>query len=115
MKFTNIDAFESLKVLNRLRESGKLGYTIAKNRRKLNDELKEYIQQRDEIVVKYGKPLEDGSYTVPQEDAQEYLAEINDLDNIEFDVSMLTVDVEAFTCGELTSQDMYILDWMVQE
>ena len=40
MKMTNVKAYQSLNLLASLNESGKLGFIISKNRRKLENELR---------------------------------------------------------------------------
>ena len=113
MKFTNIRAHESFAVLSNVNETGKLGFVIAKNARKIRDELIEYETKINEIVSKYGTPRDDGFFEVKPEDVQAYLAERKEYDDVECDIPVLTVDEDTFCSGNLTSQQMYVLDWMV--
>jgi len=117
MKFRNIEALHSFVVLQNLHECGKLGFVIAKNRRKIENELKEYIEAKNALLVKYGVRSDDdpNQYLIPAENEKEYLKDSAELDDIECDISVVYIDSDAFCSGTLTSDDMYILDWMVKE
>ena len=53
MKMTNIEAYENLARMRNLTETGKLGYAIAKNMRKIQTEIQEYIDKRDGAANKH--------------------------------------------------------------
>lgn len=115
MKFTNAQMHESLQILIQAEEEGFLGYAIAKNRRKLADELPEYLAKRDELLAKYGTPDEPGKYTFTPEAAQQFSAELRPYADMTTDVAVIQVSAEEFCSGSLTSSQMYVLDWMVKE
>ena len=112
MKMTNVAAYDYLFRMRELNETGKLGYAIAKNMRKIQTEIQEYIEKRDGAANKYGNVKEDGSFQIPPENVEAYLAEFADLGEIENDIDIMTVDTDTFCSGSLTSQDMYLLEWM---
>lgn len=112
MIFKNSDAFNSLTSLANADEHGKLGFIIAKNRRKIESELKEYIAKRDELIKKYG--IQEGNgYSLNPIYVNEFLAEMAQYDEIECDIPVMQVDEEIFCSGTLTSKQMYTLDWMI--
>lgn len=113
MKLTNEKMYESASVMSGLEETGLLGYAIAKNRRKLLEELKEYDAKRSEIVSKYGISRGDGTFAIG--DMAKFREELEPYATLESDVDVMTVPVEVFTSGGLTSQQMFALDWMVKE
>lgn len=116
IKMTNNEAFESLTALAKVTEKGKLGYAIAKNRRKLKDELKEYNEKRDELLKEYGRPgKKPGIFEFTEENARKFQNAIAEYDSIECEVNIMTVPEDVFISGTLTSQQMYDLDWMVEE
>lgn len=109
MKTTNGQAFGILSVLTEAKETGKLGYALAKQRRLVETELKEFIDIRNKAIqenVADGKLTEAGAAK-----ANATIAEIIDLP-CEFPVYMISEDV--FTSGGLTSEQMYTLDFMVE-
>ena len=113
MKFTNEKMYESATVMERVEETGLLGYAIARNRRKLLDELPEYDKKRSEIVQKYGRDRGGGKVEI--QDKAGFFNELEPYANLTVEVDVVTVPVEVFTSGNLTSQQMFVLDWMVAE
>ena len=111
MKFKNAEALQIWSVLQRVNETGRLGYAIAKNRRKFGDELKEYVEARDGIIRQFGvvRDGEDHIYDLPTEKAQE----VNDLDSMDCEIDVTQVDDNVFCSGGLITDDMVMLDWMV--
>ena len=115
MRLTNAQMFDSLAVLSQVEEAGVLGFAIAQNRRRLADELKEYLAKRDELLPEYGEDAGAGKYTLTPEAAQKFIEALKPYAEMTADVSVRQVSVEAFCGGSLTSSQMYVLDWMVKE
>lgn len=115
MKMTNAEAYGSLGILQELREKGVLGFAIAKNMRKLADELQEYDSKRNECIRKYGTQLEGDRYQFSTGAAEKYYAEMEPYDRIEFEFEPMTVSAETFCGSNLTSDQMAVLMWMVKE
>ena len=115
MKITNLEAWNITQMMADINESGKLGFTIAKNMRKLADELKEYDAKRNELIEKYGAALGDGRFSFSKENAAKFQEEMEEYDGIEFEFSPMTVSEEVFCGGNLNSAQMYTLMWMVEE
>ena len=114
MKMTNDKIFASVQVLSQLDEKGKLGYAIARNLRKLNDAGKEYFEKRDELIQKYGKPINGGNnFSFSEKNAKAFNKELEEYAMIEHEVDVMTVSEDIFCGGGLNNQDMYALDWMV--
>ena len=114
MKITNLEAWNILQSSAEINESGRLGFAIAKNMRKLADELKEYTQKRDELIMKYGTK-ENEQYRIEPKNAKMFLKELEEYDDIEFEYTPHTVSEDIFCSGSLNSQQMYRLAWMVKE
>ena len=114
MKMTNKQMAESLEVLSSVKESGKLGYAIAKNRRKIEHELVEYLKIQKSAIEKYADIVEGtGTYNIVGENYKKYMAELAQYDDIETEVDVMKVSLEEFLSGNLDSNQMYALDWMV--
>lgn len=115
MRMTNSEGAKCLSVMMNIHEKGKLGFTIAKNMRRLGDELREYFEKRDELIQKYGKKQEGDQYRIPPESAQKFVDELKEYDEIEFDFEPQMISENDFCAGDLTSDQMYELYWMVTE
>lgn len=115
MTMNNGTAYDCLLMMVRLREKGKLGLVIAKNARKLQAELQEYIEKRDEIVKELGVE-KNGQYVIEgPENVKAFMDRIAEYNSLTFEFQPQTVDDETFCSGGLTSDQMYVLDWMVEE
>ena len=114
MKMTNEQMFNSLVILSKLEETGMLGFAIARNRKKLTEECKEYAEKRDELLKKYGTDVGNGQYQLTNDMAADFAEELMPYAELEFDVSVMTVSQDVFCSGSLTSSQMFALDWMVE-
>lgn len=115
MTFTNAQMMDSLRVLSQAEETGALGFAIAKNRRKLQEEVKEYSAKYDELLAKYGTDQGNGAYSIPRENLAAFEAELQPIAELTAEVTPMQVSMEVFCGGTLTSQQMYVLEWMVKE
>lgn len=115
MKLKNADAYHSFLVMQQSKESGMLGFAIAKNMRKLANELVEYDGKRNELIRKYGTPVEGEQYQFTAENSRRFFEEMKPFDELEIEFEPMTVTEEVFVGGNLTSDQMYSLMWMVKE
>lgn len=115
MKQKNAEAYDAFLVMQQAKETGLLGFAIAKNMRKLANELVEYDGKRTELLQKYGAPLGDGRFSFTPENAVKFGDEMSEYDNIEFEFEPMTISEDVFCSGSLTSDQMYSLMWMVNE
>lgn len=111
MKFTNKKAYDSYMDMVGLKETGRLGFAIAKNLRKFEAELQEYFAVRGKLIGELCEPTGDGRFSI----TQRYIDALAEYDGIVCDIPVMTVDADTFCSGGLTSQDMYVLDWMVND
>lgn len=126
-KMTNIEMANAIAALDGCNETGKLAYAITRNKRRLEDASKEYMDIRRENLQKYAKerPIGDGrvNYSFvtddnkPDLEAQKAYADaMADYDNIEHDVDVYTVPLDLFLDSKITNQQMqYLIDWMVDD
>lgn len=115
MMLTNETMFDSLTVLSQAEEKGMLGYAIAVNRRKIASEVKEWADLRDHLIRKYGTDQGNGQFSMSHEAAAQFLEELKPYSDITAEVSVMQVTPEVFCGGNLTSQQMFTLGWMVKE
>lgn len=114
MKMTNEKMYNSLTILSSLKENGKLGYAIARNRRKIEAEIIEYSKIRGEALAKYGSLIEDtNQYRLSGENLAKYNEEMAQYKDIECEIDVMQVSLDEFLSGNLDSNQMYALDWMV--
>ncbi|MCD7882532.1 MAG: hypothetical protein LUI87_02320 [Lachnospiraceae bacterium] len=114
MKMTNEDMRQSIEALATAQETGKLGYAIARNLRKLRDEAKEYLDMRDKLLQKYGTPTkEPGRVLLTSEASKKIEDELAEVKDLESDVDIFTVSEDIFIGGNLKSNQMAVLLWMV--
>lgn len=106
---TNGEAYQALVTLSECKETGRLGYALAKQRRLIETEIKEFIDLRNKAISDH---LEDGTMT--EEGAAAANAEIAEYIDLPCEVRIVSVPEDVFTSGGLTSDQMYILDFMVE-
>lgn len=115
MVLNNEKMLESVVVLSQAEEKGMLGYAIARNRQKLIPEIQEYSKKRDELLKEYGTDIGNGQFQLMPENAARFYEALQPYSELTADVPVMQVDPEVFCGGNLTSQQMYILSWMVTE
>jgi hypothetical protein len=115
MKITYREAFQSLNLIGSIKESGKLGFVLAKNARRLSEELVEYFEKRDELLNHYGESLGDGRFQLKGDAAGRFNEALSEYDEMEFEFEPTMVSEDVFYGGSLTSDQMYALMWMVDE
>lgn len=96
-----------------------IGYAAARNIRKLQDESKDYLQKKQEIVKKYGeKELDEngnetGNIVVRETDEgfAEAAAILDEFGNIEHEVDIFQVPMKE-AIDRLTGREMLALDFL---
>ena len=99
-----------------------IGYACARNVRALEDELREYLDVKDALVVEYGAAEEDeegnptGSYRfVPgSEEHRAFLRELAPYMDVTGDPRIMKLKYEE-AIGKLTGQELIELDWMFED
>jgi hypothetical protein len=96
MKITNIEAEMFLQTLTTLVSQElprKAGVAIARNIRKLNEELKEYHEQKDNLIRQYG--TQDGdqiSLDINNREAfAQFLAGLEPINKLEFEIDIMKI------------------------
>lgn len=119
MKLSNQKMDECFNALNDISErtTGKLGYAIARNLRKLSEELVEYQSLKDKTIAKYGEPDSEGraSIQVGSEAFEKYINEMKEYMLIEHDVQIFTVTEDEVLKSDLNAKEMLAIDFMIQD
>lgn len=115
MKMTNEQILNSISILSHLEEKGVLGFAIAKNLKKLTEECKEYVEKREELLKKFGTDIGNSRYEIDPDKVVDFIESLRPYGELEVDVAVMTVSQDVFCGGNLTSSQMLVLDWMVEE
>lgn len=93
---------------------GSAGLKIARNKRMIDDELKEYYERKQELFKKYG--TQDGEFLkVPKENEQAFLNEILPLSEMEVDFNFRKLTEAELIESGMTSAQMSLIWEMVDE
>ena len=115
MILTNEKMLASVAVLSQAEEKGMLGYAISRNRHKLSEEVQEYAKKRDELIAEYGVDIGNGKFQLLPENAAKFYEALRPYSELTADVAVMQVSPEVFYSGNLTSSQMFTLDWMVKD
>ena len=115
MILTNAQMLESAVVLAQCEEKGMLGYAIARNRQKITAEVQDYSRKRDELLKEHGTDIGNGQFQLMPENAARFFEALQPYSDLTVDVPVMQVVPEVFCSGNLTSSQMYTLNWMVRD
>lgn len=111
-----LELYETLQRISQnkdLKFNVKLGYAMAKNKEKLRQEAAIIYNLRRDIIMEHGK-IDGKDIVVPNEYVDEVNKKVNDLMDIENDVEIILVPIDAFDDLELNMEDIEGLMKMVQ-
>lgn len=119
MKLTNIEMSQHIKSLQDIssKVKGKLGYAVARNIRKISDELIEFENIRLEHIRKYGTDNGNGECVI-KKDTEEYdrfLTDMQEYATISHDVDIYAVDAEIVMESDLTADEINMIYFMIKE
>ena len=116
MKLTNKQMDEYFNALGNISEktTGRLAYGIARNMRKLSDELVEYQTLKNKAIIKYGEKNDDGTYGVllGSESYDKFIQEMKEVMDISHDVDIFTVKEDEVIKSSLNAKEMLAIDFM---
>lgn len=95
----------------------KLGYFAARNSRTLSNELVEYISFRNQLIQKYGRPIEHTNQIqiqVNDENWSSFCSEIEEFDHIKHEIQLYVCKYED-VIGHLTGEEILAIDWMLED
>lgn len=119
MKLTNIKMNLYLSFLKSIsnKVTGKLGYAVAKNMRKIASELIEFENIKNEYICEHGEKDKDGVFTI-KKDSNEYKAFLDYIEEyalIEHEVDIFEIDEEELAKSNLTAEEMLNLEFMIKK
>lgn len=119
MKLTNIQMDNYLHSLEKISEkvTGKFAYAVARNMRKISEELVEYQNLKDKAILKYGEKMEDGTTAVRvgSEGYDKFMDEMKDILDISHDVAIQMISQQDLLSSSLNANEILTIDFMVEE
>lgn len=117
MKLTNKQMDEYYFALDKLSEkaTGRLGYAVARNLRKLSEELVEYQSLKDKAIEKHGEKGDDGvsRIKIGSDEYKLYLTEMKEYMEIQHDVPIFFVKESDLMNSDLNAKEMLSIDFMI--
>lgn len=122
MKLTNVEMSACLNSLKEIsaKTKGKLSYAVARNIRKLTNELVEFENIRNNLICKYGSEVKSENRFVidPQsnpEGFEKYWQDMQEYIYISHDVDIFKIDPIEFETSDLTAEDIMNIEFMINE
>ena len=106
----------SIALNSMMEEKGIVGLKLMRNKRMIDDELKEYYEFEAELFKKYGEE-KDGSLVISKdsENYKKFLEEIEPLNNAEVNFDFRKITEEELANSNLTANQMAVIwEWMVE-
>jgi len=122
MKLTNNQMFNYLSQLdafiNRSTDkNAKLSYAVARNRRILHENLKEYNEKREELIKKYGTE-KDGVLQIGKENKaalEAFAKELGEYAGIEIEISLHNLSLDIIDSISLSASEMELVYFLFEE
>lgn len=119
MKLTNSNMILHLKLLKNIstKVNGRLAYAVAKNIRKLTDELYEFEMLKENYIHEHGKLNEDGYYSIDvgSEEYNGLLSYLHEYIDLESDVDIMMVLPDDIYSSTLNADEILNLDFMIKD
>lgn len=99
MKVLLKDILENAEALSNLLKQNmpvQLAYKLSKLSKAINDELKHFEEQRNNLIIKYGKET-DGNYQIDPEDKEavkNYINDLNKLAEVEIEIAYKPIKID---------------------
>ena len=119
MKLTNVQMDNYLQAMQEISEkiTGKFAYDVARNMRKISEELVEYQNLKNKAIFKYGETDETGraAIKVGSDAFEKYLEDMKDYAEIAHDVEIQMITKDELLSSPLNANEILTIDFMVEE
>lgn len=118
MKYTNIQLQTYFDILNSIasKATGKLAYIIARNARKIFEELQEYTKIRNDKLYQYGEKKGNQLFlSADSPNYQKFLTEMAEYDEIESELSFLKVEPKDLYTSNLNAIEIDQISFMIND
>ncbi len=108
---------DAVEELSQKEFTAKLSYKISKNIKNLRKEVVDFERKRFETIKKFGveDPAGSDTYQVKPECIAEYKKEINDLLDVDIEVSIFTININDLEKYEIKPEIIEKLDFMFED
>ncbi|MEW6096617.1 MAG: hypothetical protein AB1567_08840 [bacterium] len=95
----------------------KLSYRLSKLAKSVKQNLDDLSELLIPLGKKYGDITEQGSYEIRKdpENLEKYFADLNEILNIEVEITYIPISLQEMENLKLTSLDLANLDWLIEE
>lgn len=117
MSYSNAQLERMAGVLEKhLSRTDLIGYAAARNTRIIGDEILDYEQLKDRLIMRYGEESGDGSYSIKpgSEGFAKFLAEIKEWAEAESDPAFYKIPSKE-VIGKLSGTEILEIDWMLED
>ncbi len=119
MKLTNVQMDNYLQAMQNISEkiTGKLAYAVARNMRKISEELVEYQNLKNNAIFKYGEIGEDGraSILIGSDAFKKFVEEMDEYADISHEVAIYKITQAELLSSPLNANEILTIDFMVEE
>ena len=119
MKLTNVQMDNYLQAMQNISEkiTGKLAYVVARNMRKISEELVEYQNLKNNAIFKYGEIGEDGraSILIGSDAFKKFVEEMDEYADISHEVAIQKITQAELLSSPLNANEILTIDFMVEE
>ncbi len=119
MKLTNVQMDNYLQAMQNISEkiTGKLAYAVARNMRKISEELVEYQNLKNNAIFKYGEIGEDGraSILIGSDAFKKFVEEMDEYADISHEVAIQKITQAELLSSPLNANEILTIDFMVEE
>lgn len=119
VKMTNQKIEQNIQALSDISSKvrGKVAYAIARNLRKLTDEIQEFVIEKDNLIKEYGEIDEQGRLYISVDSPRfnEFAFEFEPLLMIEQEIDIYMLKAEELFLTELTGEEIFNISFMVEE
>lgn len=119
MELTNMEMVNDIQQLKGVADkvTGKLAYAVARNMRKLSEEVVEFETIKNNLIEKYGELSEQKTYFIkPGTPAYgQFLEEIREYTDLKCTVDIFKVAPEELYHADLNANEILSLDFMIDQ
>lgn len=99
MTLTNAQIYNLVEVLNKIQQQDnkfpiKIGFYILQNIKELNNVYESINQMRQQVILKYGQPQDNGQISLSEEALKSANEELDELGQITSEVNLKQLDIE---------------------
>ncbi len=110
-----VEATEAIQKLLDLRLPSKTSFKIQRSLRPILSELETFENERKALIQRFAQPDDDGRLQIPPDKMDEFLKEMNDLLDVEIDLSVSKISIEELGDTEMSVRDLLLLEFLFEE